>query len=31
MTGPRNSTAASAISSLTRRVSSCVSSSMPPI
>jgi putative transposase len=30
MTGRRNSTAASAISSLTRRVSSCVSSSMPP-
>jgi putative transposase len=28
---PRNSTAASAISSLRRRVSSCVSSSMPPI
>jgi putative transposase len=31
MTGPRNSRAASAISSLTRRVSSCVSSSIPPI
>ena len=30
MTGPRNSMAASAISSLTRRVSSCVSSSTPP-
>jgi putative transposase len=29
--GGRNSTAASAISSLRRRVSSCVSSSMPPI
>jgi putative transposase len=31
MMAPRNSTAASAISSLTRRVSSCVSSSTPPI
>jgi putative transposase len=31
MTAPKNSTAASAISSLTRRVSSCVSSSTPPI
>ena len=31
MTGPRNSTAASAISSLRRRVSCCVSSSIPPI
>jgi putative transposase len=31
MTGPRNSMAASAISSLIRRVSSCVSSSLPPI
>jgi putative transposase len=31
MMAPRNSTAASAISSLRRRVSSCVSSSMPPI
>jgi putative transposase len=31
MTGRRNSTAASAICSLTRRVSSCVSSSIPPI
>jgi putative transposase len=31
MMARRNSTAASAISSLTRRVSSCVSSSMPPI
>jgi putative transposase len=30
MTARRNSTAASAISSLTRRVSCCVSSSMPP-
>jgi putative transposase len=30
MTGRRNATAASAIASLTRRVSSCVSSSMPP-
>jgi putative transposase len=30
-TGPRNSMAASAISSLIRRVSSCVSSSIPPI
>jgi transposase len=30
MTGRRNSTAANAISSLIRRVSSCVSSSMPP-
>jgi putative transposase len=31
MMAPRNSTAASAISSLRRRVSCCVSSSMPPI
>jgi putative transposase len=31
MTARRNSTAASAISSLTRRVSCCVSSSTPPI
>ena len=31
MTVPKNSTAASAISSLIRRVSSCVSSSIPPI
>jgi putative transposase len=31
MMGPRNLTAASAISSLTRRVSCCVSSSMRPI
>jgi putative transposase len=31
MTARRNSTAASAISSLTRRVSSCASSSTPPI
>jgi putative transposase len=31
MTGRRNLTAASAISSLTRRVSCCVSSSTPPI
>jgi putative transposase len=31
MMAPRNSTAASAISALRRRVSSCVSSSMPPI
>jgi putative transposase len=31
MMAPRNSTAASAISSLRRRVSSCVSSSTPPI
>jgi putative transposase len=31
MMGRRNSTAASAISSLIRRVSSCVSSSIPPI
>jgi putative transposase len=31
MTGPRNSMAASAISSLIRRVSSCASSSIPPI
>jgi putative transposase len=31
MTAPRSSTAASAISSLTRRVSCCVSSSIPPI
>jgi putative transposase len=31
MTGPRNLAAASAISSLTRRVSCCVSSSTPPI
>jgi transposase len=31
MMAPRNSTAASAISSLIRRVSSCVSSSIPPI
>jgi putative transposase len=31
MMAPRNSTAASAMSSLRRRVSSCVSSSMPPI
>jgi putative transposase len=31
MMAPRNSTAASAISSLIRRVSCCVSSSMPPI
>jgi putative transposase len=31
MTGPRNSMAASAISSLIRRVSSCVSSFIPPI
>jgi putative transposase len=31
MTGPRNLTAASAISWLTRRVSCCVSSSTPPI
>ena len=31
MTARRNSMAASAISSLTRRVSSCVSSSIPPI
>jgi putative transposase len=30
MMAPKNSTAASAISSLTRRVSCCVSSSMPP-
>jgi putative transposase len=30
MPGRRNSTAAHAISSLTRRVSSCASSSMPP-
>ncbi len=30
-TAPKNSTAASAISSLTRRVSYCVSSSTPPI
>ena len=30
MTGRRNATAASAIASLTRRLSSCVSSSMPP-
>ena len=30
MTGPSNSTAARAISALTRRVSSCVPSSMPP-
>jgi putative transposase len=30
MTAPKNSTAASAISSLTQRVSCCVSSSMPP-
>jgi transposase len=30
MTAPKNSMAASAISSLTRRVSCCVSSSMPP-
>jgi putative transposase len=30
MTAPRSSTAAHAISSLTRRVSSCVSSSTPP-
>jgi putative transposase len=31
MMAPRNPTAASAMSSLRRRVSSCVSSSMPPI
>ncbi len=31
LTGPKNSTAAHAISSLRRRVSSCVSSSIPPI
>jgi putative transposase len=31
MTAPRNSTVASVISSLRRRVSSCVSSSTPPI
>jgi putative transposase len=31
MTAPKNSTAASAISSLTRRVCCCVSSSTPPI
>jgi putative transposase len=31
MTAPKNSTAAHAISSLIRRVSSCVSSSIPPI
>jgi transposase len=31
MMAPRNSTAASAISALRRRVSCCVSSSMPPI
>jgi putative transposase len=31
LTGPKNSTAVSAISSLRRRVSSCVSSSIPPI
>jgi putative transposase len=31
MTAPKNSTAGSAISSLIRRVSSCVSSSIPPI
>jgi putative transposase len=31
MTAPKNSTAASAISSLIRRVSSCASSSIPPV
>jgi putative transposase len=31
MMAPKNSTAASAISSLIRRVSSCVSSSIPPV
>ena len=31
MTAPKNSTAAHATSSLTRRVSSCASSSTPPI
>jgi putative transposase len=31
MTAPKNSTAASAISALRRRVSACVSSSTPPI
>jgi hypothetical protein len=31
MMAPKNSTAASAISSLIRRVSYCVSSSIPPV